>query len=102
MSEEEEGRDVYGYYDNTAVYKFEGDAELNKLRIVLKIDLPTIGVFITQNRMIDVGKHFLAVYSAANCNAVINQSFITKASAWFYNFASGAWSCMDIPVVPFA
>ena len=46
MSEEEETRDVYGYYDNSAVYKFEGDSQLNKLRIVLKIDLPTIGVFI--------------------------------------------------------
>jgi len=72
LSEEEEPRDVYGYFDNTAVYKFEGDAALNKLRITLKIDLPTIGVFITQNRMIDVGKYFLAVYSAANCDSIIN------------------------------
>ena len=33
MSEEEETRDVYGYYDNSAVYKFEGDATLDKVRI---------------------------------------------------------------------
>jgi hypothetical protein len=52
--------------------------------------------------MIDVGKHFLAVYSAANCDAVVNQSIITKASAWFYHFSSGAWTCMDIPVIKYA
>jgi hypothetical protein len=101
MSEEEEARDVYGYYDNSAVYKFVGDATLNKLRITQKISLPTIGVFITENRMIDVGKYYLAVYSAANCDAIVNQSIITKASVWFYNFVSGAWTCMDIPVIQF-
>ncbi len=102
LSEEEEDRDVYGYYDDTAVYKFEADATTNRLRITLKIPLPTIGVFISTNRMIDVGKRYLAVYSAANCNAVVNQSIITKGSVWFYNFASGAWTCMEVPTVPLA
>jgi hypothetical protein len=46
LSEEEESRDVYGYYDNSAVFKFEGVPETGELKITQKIDLPTLGVFI--------------------------------------------------------
>ena len=77
---------MYGYYDNTAVYKFQADASTNTLTVIDKIALPTIGVFITDNRMIDIGKYYLAVYSAADCNAVVNISKITSASVWFYHF----------------
>jgi hypothetical protein len=49
--------------------------------------------------MIDVGKYFLAVYSAANCDAVVGRTIITKAAVWFYKFETGAWSCMDIPII---
>ena len=69
------------------------------------IDLPKIsvannrmitGIDIANNRMIDVGLYQLAVYSGAQCNAVVDVSLITGSSAWFYTFGTKKWTCMDL------
>jgi hypothetical protein len=96
MSSANETRDVYGYFDNLNVYKFVGTASNNTISAVSQIALPSIGIFIETNSMIDVGKYQLAVYSAANCNSTAGVTNITSSSAWFYTFNTSTWSCMGL------
>lgn len=73
----DETRDIFGFFDNTAVYKFTPQLSSFTLKAAEKIVLPAAGINIINNRMIDVGRYHLAVYSGANCNAVVGQTEIT-------------------------
>lgn len=52
-----ERRDVYGYFDNNYIYKFEADAVKNEIKAVETIELPKAGIQIFENRMIDIGRY---------------------------------------------
>lgn len=92
-------KDVYGYHDNDNIYKFTADGTgAGTITAVQKIAMPNnpcINVF--SNRMIDVGRYQLVVYSECSCTAVSGQTLITHASLWFYTFSTQAWTCMDLP-----
>jgi hypothetical protein len=68
-SDPDETRDIYGFCDNTAIYKFDAILSSATLKATSKILLPTTGINILSNRMIDIGRYHIAVYSGANCNA---------------------------------
>jgi hypothetical protein len=93
-------RDVYGYYDNANIYRFTADSTLSQLSAVEKIALPTLGVFITTSRMIDIGMYQIVVYSEVNCNSIAGLTKITNPSAWFYTIASKTWTCVDLGNTP--
>lgn len=102
QSDYTEYREVYGYFDNNNIYRFEANSVDNKIKAVEQIALPVggVGIFIATNRMIDVGKYHIAVYSAANCVSTPGTSKITNSSAWFYTFSTKLWNCMDLGNTP--
>lgn len=91
-----ESRDVYGYYDNNFIYRFEANALTDEIKAVEQIQIPSPAAFIMTTRMIDIGKYHIAVFSAVDCNAQAGQTDITNASVLFYTFATKTWSCIEI------
>lgn len=97
MSDSSLTKDVYGYFDDNNIYRFTADATSVTITAVEKIALPsTPCISIYENKMIDVGRYQIAVYSACNCNSVLGQTLITNPSAWFYTISNKTWSCIDL------
>ena len=93
----EEIRDVYGYFDdNQYLYRIEANAATNELKVAESIAIPVLGNYISESRMIDVGKYHISIYSGANCDAVVSTTNITASSVWFYTLGPKTWSCMPL------
>lgn len=77
------------------LYKIEFDGENEAIKFVDAIEVnPSPYISLTQGH-VDISEHNFVIMSNAHCYAQEGDT-ILSLSAYFYNFASKQWSCMDL------
>jgi cysteine-rich repeat protein len=97
-----EERDLYAHFDDTKISKIilDTDSDANGiLTVESEITMSAEGYYHTPMNS-DIGVYHIVVMGKADCDDYIEEpaptssSLIDATSAWFYSFATEAWTCV--------